>query len=138
MCAFVYCFTALQLLVHVVAWCFPEFQFLWLAEETKRNLPLELDFVHEAKNCERVGAMFQDVTYLKVPQVYWELTTERVLCMEFCEGGQVNDKEYMSKNKIDVSEVCRNTCSTYVIFCLVPSGYVEANIEVNVYAFLVY
>jgi aarF domain-containing kinase len=49
-----------------VAWLFPEFQFIWLAEETKKNLPLELDFVHEAKNCERVAKMFNHFPFLKV------------------------------------------------------------------------
>lgn len=52
--------------MHGVAWLFPEFQFLWLAEETKKNLPLELDFVHEAKNCERVAKMFSHFSFLKV------------------------------------------------------------------------
>ena len=49
-----------------MAWAFPEFQFLWLAEETKKNLPLELDFIHEAHNCERVSRMFSHFSFLKV------------------------------------------------------------------------
>ena len=78
---------------------------MWLADETKKNLPLELDFAHEAKNCERVSHIFKDISYLKVPEVYWDFTTQRVLTMEFCEGGQVNDKDYMSQHDIDVNEV---------------------------------
>ena len=53
-------------MVRGVAWLFPEFSFIWLAEETKKNLPLELDFVHEAKNCERVAKMFSHFSFLKV------------------------------------------------------------------------
>jgi len=45
---------------------FPEFQFRWLAEETRKNLPLELDFVNEGKNCERVAEMFGHLPFLKV------------------------------------------------------------------------
>lgn len=41
----------------------------------------------------------------QVPQIYWELSTKRVLLMEFLDGGQVNDKDYMERNKIDVNEV---------------------------------
>lgn len=45
------------------------------------------------------------LSYFQVPQIYWELSTKRVLLMEFVDGGQVNDRDYMEKNKIDVNEV---------------------------------
>ena len=32
----------------------------------KKNLPLELDFIHEAHNCERVSRMFSHFSFLKV------------------------------------------------------------------------
>lgn len=41
----------------------------------------------------------------QVPRIYWELSTRRVLLMEFMEGGQVNDRAYMERNGIDVNEV---------------------------------
>lgn len=41
----------------------------------------------------------------QVPQIYWEMSTKRVLLMEFVDGGQVNDRDYMEKNKIDVNQV---------------------------------
>lgn len=53
-------------------------------------------------------ACFFDQSHLfpfQVPRIYWELSTRRVLLMEFMEGGQVNDKAYMEKNGIDVNEV---------------------------------
>jgi len=42
---------------------------------------------------------------VQVPSVYWEMTTDRVMTMEYCPGGQVNDREYIIKNNISVSEV---------------------------------
>lgn len=41
----------------------------------------------------------------QVPKIFWELSTKRLLLMEFMEGGQVNDKAYMERNGIDVNEV---------------------------------
>lgn len=41
----------------------------------------------------------------QVPRIYWELSTRRVLLMEFMEGGQVNDRAYMERNGINVNEV---------------------------------
>ena len=45
---------------------FPEFQFMWIVEETKKNLPLELDFLHEGKNSEKLQERFSKLEFLKV------------------------------------------------------------------------
>lgn len=45
---------------------FPEFNFLWLVEEMKRNLPKELDFCYEANNAEKVAKQFSHFPWLKV------------------------------------------------------------------------
>jgi aarF domain-containing kinase len=45
---------------------FPEFQFTWLVEETKKNLPLELDFLNEGKNSEKLQEKFSCLKFLKV------------------------------------------------------------------------
>ena len=55
-----------QLLIRLVAFVFPDFQFMWLADETRKNLPLELDFLHEGKNCETVAKMLAGFSFLKV------------------------------------------------------------------------
>lgn len=44
----------MEVLTNVMAWVFPDFKFQWLAEETKKNLPMELDFLNEGKNAEKV------------------------------------------------------------------------------------
>ncbi len=43
-----------------------------------------------------------------MPVVYNDLSTPRVLVMEFCEGGKVNDRSYIKKNRIPVNEVRAN------------------------------
>ena len=64
----------MKLLVALVSRIFPEFQFGWLAEETRRNLPLELDFVHEARNCEKVAKSFAHLHFLKVNALFCIVT----------------------------------------------------------------
>ncbi|KAG8947068.1 hypothetical protein FRC00_009317 [Tulasnella sp. 408] len=83
-------------------WClawikrlFPEFEFTWLGEEMRQNLPLELDFRHEAGNAARATADFANHRYttLYIPKVY--RSTKRVMTMEFIEGARVDDLEYL-------------------------------------------
>uniref|UniRef100_A0A1B6MKA0 Protein kinase domain-containing protein n=1 Tax=Graphocephala atropunctata TaxID=36148 RepID=A0A1B6MKA0_9HEMI len=95
----------MEILVKIVSWVFPSFKFQWLVDETKRNIPLELDFSLEAENIEKVRRMFSHLPWLKIPKVYPELSTKRVLTMEFLEGGQVNDLEYIKAKRINPFEV---------------------------------
>ncbi|XP_041354030.1 aarF domain-containing protein kinase 1-like isoform X2 [Gigantopelta aegis] len=116
----------LKFLVHTMAWFFPDFQYIWLAEETKKNLPKELDFIQEGHNCERVSRMFKKFDFLKIPKIYWNLTSERVLTMEFCEGGRVDNLEYMREHHISVSEVTKNLGKLYSEMIFVQ-GYVHCD-----------
>ena len=105
---------------------FKDFDYQWLVDETKRNLPKELNFKLEAENAEKVQKLLKDFKWLKVsclfffflssktnlasffqiPKIYWNLTTERVLTMEFIEGTQVTDLDYINNfnvNRFDLT-----------------------------------
>uniref|UniRef100_A0A8C9FC42 AarF domain-containing protein kinase 1 n=1 Tax=Pavo cristatus TaxID=9049 RepID=A0A8C9FC42_PAVCR len=116
----------MEVLLLVVKQIFPDFEFMWLVEEAKKNLPLELDFLNEGRNAEKVAQMLKNFDFLKVPRIYWELSTRRVLLMEFMEGGQVNDKVYMEKNGIDVNEISRNLGKLYSEMIFV-NGFVHCD-----------
>ncbi|XP_044260030.1 aarF domain-containing kinase 1 [Tribolium madens] len=95
----------MEFLVKIMSWVFPEFKFQWLVDETKKNIPQELNFEQEGRNAEKVAEMFKHVEWLHIPEVIWGLTTPRVLTMEFVEGGQVNDLKYITQHGIDPFEV---------------------------------
>ncbi|KAF3844307.1 hypothetical protein F7725_007470 [Dissostichus mawsoni] len=76
-------------------------------------MPLELDFLREGQNSEKVANMLAHFPFLKVPKIHWDLSTKRILTMEFAEGGQVNDREYMKKHGIDVNEISENLGKIY-------------------------
>ncbi|KAL5528446.1 hypothetical protein ACEPAF_7582 [Sanghuangporus sanghuang] len=79
---------------------FPEFEFTWLGEEMRDNLPKELDFVNEASNAERAARDFEGVrTSLYIPKVL--SASKRVLVMEFIDGGRIDDLEYLAEHNID-------------------------------------
>ena len=92
-------------LVNCLAFIFPEFKFVWLAEETEKNLPIELDFTNEAKNIEKVAKMFEKYKFVKVPKVYWKYCSDRILTMEYCEGKRIDDIKYIKSNRINPNKV---------------------------------
>uniref|UniRef100_A0A1B0FJQ8 Protein kinase domain-containing protein n=1 Tax=Glossina morsitans morsitans TaxID=37546 RepID=A0A1B0FJQ8_GLOMM len=91
----------MEVAVKILALIFPDFKVQWLVDESKKNLPIELDFLNEGRNAEKVAAQFDKYEWLRVPKIYWELSSSRVLVMEYLEGGQVNDLKYIQNNNID-------------------------------------
>ena len=99
-----------QLLVSAVSYVFPDFHFQWLARQVRTNLPNELDFKLEAANQEKFSEMFKHLHFIKAPLVYWKYTSSRVLTMEFCEGGKLDDLSYIKEHGLPVDEVCVCVC----------------------------
>lgn len=103
----------MDFLVRVVNYVFPQFEFMWLAEEMRKNLPLELDFIQEGQNAEKVANMLANLSQVKIPKIHWQFSTDRVLVMEYCEGGHINDKEYIVRNQIDPTESSKIVSQMY-------------------------
>ena len=55
-----------QLLADIAGWFFPDFKLQWLVDETKRNLPCELNFVMEGKNSEKTASLMKHLPWLHV------------------------------------------------------------------------
>lgn len=103
----------MDFLVACVHWLFPDFHFQWLADEVRRNLPIELDFRCEARNQDKFSVMFKHLSFVKAPKVHWDLTTSRLLTMEFCEGVKVDNKAYLEQHHINAEEVTLKLSQLY-------------------------
>lgn len=70
--------------------------------------------------------MFKDYKWLKVPKIFWEISTKRVLVMEYLTGGQVNDLEYFQTNKIDTYDVANKIGQLYSNMIFI-NGFVHSD-----------
>jgi len=59
----------------------------------KAVLMNEINFVVEAKNQERMAELFKGTSWIRIPKVHWEYTTERLLVMEYLHGLKINQLE---------------------------------------------
>lgn len=89
--------------VEVVKYFFPDFEFGWLADEMKINLPLEMDFSNEGQNAMKLAQNFIGNSVIKVPEVFE--SSSRILIMEFCNGSRIDNLEFLRKNNIGVNQV---------------------------------
>ena len=72
-----------------------------VVEEFSDTILKELDFTHEADNAARYRAQFKGNRSIKVPKVYEEHSTARVLTLEFISGLGVTDPATLRRHKID-------------------------------------
>ena len=72
---------------------------------TMRN---ELNFYIEAHNTERLRELLADFDFAKVPRVYWEYSTQRVLTTEWCAGARPVDADKMRRLGIDPVRAAKN------------------------------
>lgn len=70
--------------------------------------------------------MFKEYKWLKVPQIFWDVSTKRVLVMEYLNGGQVNDLDYIQKEKIDAFDVANKIGQLYSNMIFV-NGFVHSD-----------
>ena len=62
-----------------------------IAKESKRVLLRELDFRIEAQYAARFKQQFIDDSDILIPSVFWDLSTSKVLCLEYLPGIKIND-----------------------------------------------
>jgi predicted unusual protein kinase regulating ubiquinone biosynthesis (AarF/ABC1/UbiB family) len=81
----------LMLTLRILARLEPDFDFRVIAHEILKYIPLELDFLNEARNCETIRRNFAQRADVVIPAVYHELSSSRVLTMELLDGVKVTD-----------------------------------------------
>lgn len=68
-----------------------QYDVMGLAQEFAQTLRSELDYVREARNAERFATNFAGDDHIRIPRVFWETTTSRVLTLERLRGIKVTD-----------------------------------------------
>ena len=74
----------------------PGFDPAGTVEEFSRSVRRELDFVHEARTLERFARNFDGSDIVHFPTVYSDLSTRRVLTMEWIAGISLRDMDKLS------------------------------------------
>lgn len=79
-----------------------------LIDEFSQNILKEIDYDNEASNMNVFFNMFEDSTSIKIPKVYDEYTSRRVLVMEYIDGVTPGDREYIMSLGFDTEKIVEN------------------------------
>ena len=97
-----------------------------MARECRRVLLRELDFRVEAQYAARFRQQFLDDERIRIPGVIWELSTRRVLCLDYLPGIKINDRDAIVEAGIDPSDVAEIGAASY-LKQLVRFGFFHAD-----------
>lgn len=84
-----------------------------LLDEIGSHVPRELDFVNEADNAERAARLLSGRADVRIPRIHRELTTRRLLVMEFVDGIKITDVPRLHDAGVDVQRVAQTLVEVY-------------------------
>ncbi len=73
----------------------------------------EMDFMTEASHMRRFKELNAGLKYVAFPEVVWELTTPKVLCMEQIDGIQIDDTDALSAQGYDLKDLAHKLVAGY-------------------------
>jgi predicted unusual protein kinase regulating ubiquinone biosynthesis (AarF/ABC1/UbiB family) len=97
-----------------------------IAQECRRVLLRELDFRLEAEHAARFRQQFLDDPGIRIPAVVWELSTRRVLCLDYVPGIKITDRQALLEAGIVPAEVAEKGAASY-LQQLVRFGFFHAD-----------
>jgi aarF domain-containing kinase len=84
---------------------FKEYDMKWLINEFNENITNEMDFIKEARNCDGIRDLFKSrKEVFSTPQIYWDLTSSRVITMEYIDGIKISNVGELKRHGFDPRE----------------------------------
>ncbi len=97
-----------------------------IAKECRKVLMKELDFNCEAQYAARFRQQFIDDESVEVPEVIWDMSSEKVLCLSYLEGTKISDLEKLKSQEIDLPKIAEIGAISY-LKQLVNYGFFHAD-----------
>ncbi len=97
-----------------------------IAKECRKVLMKELDFNCEAQYAARFRQQFLDDENIEIPEVIWDMSTERVLCLSYIKGIKISNIKVLKSKKYDLSKIAEVGAISY-LKQLVNFGFFHAD-----------
>ncbi len=94
-----------------------------LFKELKQVIERELDFSKEQKVLLSFKERFKDVDIVQIPSVYAELSTSKVLVMEWVDGVRLTDRDALNQLKVSRHELAQRLISVFLPQWLEPGTF---------------
>ena len=79
-----------------------------VVDEFAKTIRYELDFVREGRNIDHFHNDFSHDPTIYLPKVFWDLTTTKVLTMEFIDGEKISDIDFSQRSDLNPKIIARH------------------------------
>jgi len=83
-------------------------------EESAKLLYQEIDYKNEAKNAIRFREQFKGIEWIKVPEVYSDMTSARVITMEYVPSVKISDVDAIEEMGLDRAKLAERSAISYL------------------------
>lgn len=74
----------------------------------------EVDFVLEGRSCDRLAKINKNDPTVKIPKVYWDYTTKRIITLEFIGGIQISHLDELDRAGMDRHDIALHMTRAYM------------------------
>ncbi len=85
-----------------------------LVREFSAQIRKELDFTRDGKNAERIRRNMASIEGVRVPQIYWQVSSRRVLTMEYITGVRIDDVDAICRMGFIPGEIAERGFKAYL------------------------
>ncbi|MCK4575472.1 AarF/ABC1/UbiB kinase family protein, partial [candidate division WOR-3 bacterium] len=103
-----------------------DYELVTRVQEIGKNLLAELNFANEGRAIDRFRTNFKDDDDILIPEVYWELTTDKVLTMERLEGMKITNVEALDRAGLSRKEFTEKGAN-FILRQVFDFGYFHAD-----------
>jgi ubiquinone biosynthesis protein len=91
-----------------------------IVRDLKINAPDEIDYFHEGQSAEKIKLLLEQdgIDYVEIPNIYWGLSTKKVLTMTYIDGIKITNINELEKYGIDTDIVADQLIDLYNIMIL--------------------
>ena len=97
-----------------------------IAKECRKVLMKELDFNCEAQYAARFRQQFLDDENIEIPEVVWDMSTDKVLCLSYLKGTKINNIKELKSKGLNLPKIAEIGAISY-LKQLVNFGFFHAD-----------
>ena len=99
-----------------------------LVSEFAQTIREELNYTFEAHNAERLRRNFLNDPQVRIPKVYWNYTTPRILVLEYCAGVKITAINELGEREIETRTVVHRLARAFFKQLLID-GFFHADLH---------
>jgi ubiquinone biosynthesis protein len=92
-------------------------------EEFAKTITWEMDYLNEASNADHLRRIVVDHPHVRVPEMYWNYTTARVLTMERVEGIKISQTDQLDAAGVDRKELAYHFTMSVMIQLIIEGFF---------------